>query len=306
MAYSNARATSSTGCCRPISARERRRAGRAAAAACWRLDRGTGRRDRQATSASSTKTPSSRPASRGPCPISAIWSAPSRCSTRAASGDGDTAGELFRDLTGPSLEPPHRAAQPRRRRQDDLLPPPQGHAAHAGGAGARRHRLGGARGRVLRAPGLDAVGAQPPAPAGLRTPDIRSVERMDRLDGAFDEIAHTVDVRPIIAARGLAQHPQHRLLPVAARRLSAGARCRRAGSARRATSATTSARSATRRRCSRRQRREGDETGLATELHVPQPIRPARFFADIRSRLAPPPARFHRVLRPVRRLSPAF
>ena len=36
----------------------------------------------------------------------------------------------------------------------------------------------------------------------LRTPDIRSVERMDRLDGAFDEIAHTVDVRPISQDEG--------------------------------------------------------------------------------------------------------
>ncbi len=54
-----------------------------------------------------------------------------------------------------------RPAQPRRRRQDHLLPPAQGHAAHARRAGPRRHRLGGARGRVLRAARLDAVAAQP-------------------------------------------------------------------------------------------------------------------------------------------------
>src|SRR3546814_17371133 len=43
-----------------------------------------------------------------------------------------------------------RTARPRRRGEDDLLAPAQGHAAHAGGTGARRDRLGCARGRLLR------------------------------------------------------------------------------------------------------------------------------------------------------------
>ena len=63
-----------------------------------------------------------------------------------------------------------RRAGPRRRREDDLLPPPQGHAADARGARARRHRLGGARGRVLRAARLDAASrAHPPAGAAGST-----------------------------------------------------------------------------------------------------------------------------------------
>ena len=69
--------------------------------------------------------------------------------------------------------------------------------------------------------------------------------------------------------------------------------------------ATTSARSATRRRCSARWRREGDEAGLATELHVPGADPAARFFeTDLRE--LPRAARragLHRALRPVRACS---
>ncbi len=71
----------------------------------------------------------------------------------------------------------------------------------------------------------------------LRTPDIRSVERMDRLDGAFDEIAHTVDVRPISQDEGWHNVPQYRLLLWRLGAYRAGAGCRRAGSVRPATSA---------------------------------------------------------------------
>ena len=37
-----------------------------------------------------------------------------------------------------------------------------------------------------------------------------------------------------------------------------------------------------------RARPEGDDAGLATELHVPQPIRPTRFFADMQGYAALP------------------
>ena len=116
----------------------------------------------------------------------------------------------------------------------------------------------------------------------LRTPDIRSVERMDRLDGAFDEIVAHGRCAPDLAGRGLAQHPQHRLLPVAARRLPHGAGRGAAARRSRRFPLPSSARSAIPRRCSAAARREGDEAGLATELHVPQPIRPARFFQAYR------------------------
>ena len=67
----------------------------------------------------------------------------------------------------------------------------------------------------------------------LRTPDIRSVERMDRLDARLRRDRPHRRRAPDRAARGLAQHPQYRLLPLAARRLSASRRsqARRLGGA---------------------------------------------------------------------------
>ena len=114
----------------------------------------------------------------------------------------------------------------------------------------------------------------------LRTPDIRSVERMDRLDGAFDEIAHTVDVRPISQDEGwynirnigfhLWRLIAYALDRTEARSLGAAGDFRYFFSPLGNSAPIFS-----------RARREGDEAGLATELHVPQPIRPARFFGHI-------------------------
>jgi hypothetical protein len=113
-----------------------------------------------------------------------------------------------------------------------------------------------------------------------RTPDIRSVERMDRLNGAFDEIAHAVDVRPISQDEGwhnirnigfhLWRLNAYALDDTAARRLGAAGDFRYFFSPLGQSAPLFS-----------QARREGDEAGLATELHVPQPIRPARFFAGI-------------------------
>jgi hypothetical protein len=114
----------------------------------------------------------------------------------------------------------------------------------------------------------------------LRTPDIRSVERMDRLNGAFDEIAHAVDVRPISQDEGwynirnIGFHVwrlnAYALEHTQARRLGAAGDFRYFFSPLGNSAPVFS-----------RARREGDEAGLATELHVPQPIRPARFFTRI-------------------------
>ena len=108
----------------------------------------------------------------------------------------DTAGELFVDLRG-HVSFPTSPSCAGRRRQDDLLSPPQRHAADARGVGARRDRMGRARRGVLRASRLDAVGAQPPALHIAARSDFRSVERMDRINGPFDDFTHTVDVRQI-------------------------------------------------------------------------------------------------------------
>jgi hypothetical protein len=115
-----------------------------------------------------------------------------------------------------------------------------------------------------------------------RTPDLRSVERMDRLDRAFDEIAHTVDVRPISQHEGwhnirnigffLWRLGSYRMEAVTARRLGLAGDYRYHFSPL-GNSAPLFSRS----------RREGDEAGLATELHVPASIRPAKFFEDLRA-----------------------
>jgi hypothetical protein len=113
-----------------------------------------------------------------------------------------------------------------------------------------------------------------------RTPDIRSVERMDRLNGAFDEIAHTVDVRPIAQDEGwynvrsigfhLWRLNAYALDRTEARDLGGAGDFRYFFSPLGNSAPLFS-----------RARREGDDAGLATELHVPQPVRPARFFAGI-------------------------
>ena len=113
-----------------------------------------------------------------------------------------------------------------------------------------------------------------------RTPDIRSVERMDRLTGAFDEIAHTVDVRPIAQDEGwynvrnigfhLWRLNAYALDRTEARQLGGAGDFRYFFNPLGNSAPLFS-----------RARREGDDAGLATELHVPQPVRPARFFAGI-------------------------
>lgn len=109
-------------------------------------------------------------------------------------------------------------------------------------------------------------------------PDLRDPEAVDRLNGPFDFMSHTVDVRyprqdegwynirnigfflwrlrsypaENVAAREGAQPWQYHFSPLG-----------------------NPAPLFT------RLRREGDEAGLATELHVPGPIRPAAFYKDI-------------------------
>lgn len=115
----------------------------------------------------------------------------------------------------------------------------------------------------------------------LRTPDIRQLEPLDRLDGPFDEISHTVDVRPIGGLTGwhniknigffLWRLRSFEVENVQARQAGApndyGYHFSPLGNP--APLFT-------------RWRREGDEAGLATELHVPGPIRQAAFYEDLK------------------------
>src|SRR6185503_18981452 len=117
--------------------------------------------------------------------------------------------------------------------------------------------------------------------------DVRRVDGMDRIDGAFDEASHTVDVRRIAADEGwhhvpnvgffLYRLPSYRLSRVPARPASQPWRFHFSPLGHRAPLFS-------------RWRREGDESGLATELHVPAPIRRAFFYEDlVRYRAANPP-----------------
>ena len=127
----------------------------------------------------------------------------------------------------------------------------------------------------------------------VRTPDIRSVERMDRLDRAFDEICHTVDVRPIGPFKGwhnirnigffLWRLGAYRIEAADARPVGPGTDYRYHFSPLGQDAPLFS-----------RLRREGNEAGSATELHVPQAIRAARFFKDLSDykALLPPPLPF--------------
>jgi hypothetical protein len=193
----------------------------------------------------------------------------------------DTLAEVFSDLTGPSLKPviglSNRADVAKtiyyRRRKgtlpmlEELARDVTGWSAHAveffellvWTQWIRNHLR-------LHAP---------------RTPDIRSFERMDRLDRAFDEITHTVDVREISQHDGwhnikntgffLWRLISHRLERVEARRRTDVP----GGFAYLFSPLGNSAPLFT------AERREGDEAGLAGELHVPGQIRPARFWSDL-------------------------
>ena len=124
----------------------------------------------------------------------------------------------------------------------------------------------------------------------LATPDLRSVEAIDRIETAFDTTCRTVDVRPPSQFEGWENIPNigfflWRLraleLPrIEARRLGAAGDFRYHLSVLGNDTPLFS-----------RLRREGDATGLATELHVPQAIRPAKFFDDLSNYLALLPPR---------------
>jgi hypothetical protein len=201
--------------------------------------------------------------------------------------DGDTAAELFPDLEGPTLRPPlvirnradvaktiyYRRRKGTRPMLEELARDVTGWAAHA----VEFFELLGWTQWVRNHVRMRA----------LRTPDIRSVERMDRLDRAFDEICHTVSVRQISQFDGwqnirnigffLWRLGAYRLEAGQARRLGPAGDFRYYLSPLGNSSPLFS-----------RLRREGDEAGLATELHVPQPIRPGRFFEDLRAYLELP------------------
>jgi hypothetical protein len=112
-----------------------------------------------------------------------------------------------------------------------------------------------------------------------RWADVRNVDRMDRVEGPFDELSHTVDVRAIAPTEGwhnihnigffLYRLRSYGLARVPARQAASAPWRYHFSPLGNPTPLFT------------RWRREGDEAGLATELHVPAPIRHAFFYEDL-------------------------
>jgi hypothetical protein len=189
----------------------------------------------------------------------------------------DTARELFPDLAGPDLRPPNtirtradvaKTIYYRRRKGtlpmlEELARDVTGWAAHA----VEFFEL------LIWSQNLNHLRL---FSAGC--PDLRDPEVVDRLDGPFDSMSHTVDVRFPRQDEGwynirnigfflwrLRSYPVQRVIACVAEEpwqyhfspLGNPAPL------------------------FSRLRREGDEAGLATELHVPGPIRSAAFYKDI-------------------------
>ena len=190
--------------------------------------------------------------------------------------EADTAVELLEDLAGPSLRP--RVAVRTRadvaktisyRRRKGTLPMLEELARDVTGWAAHAVEL---LELVGWAQHLEHVRRQ------AATFDLRSLERADRVGGAFDEATHSVDVRAIGQQEGWHHHRHvglflwrlggYPLRRVPARRASAAWRFHLSPLGNAAPLFS-------------RSRREGDEAGLATELHVPGPIRRAFFQRDL-------------------------
>jgi hypothetical protein len=132
--------------------------------------------------------------------------------------------------------------------------------------------------------------------------DLRDIDRMDRIDGPFDAVSHSVDIRPPSTVE--AWHDirtigffLYRLgsYPLQGMVLTDGAgtehtirpQPREAGSPNLFHFSSLGAPAP----LFNRWRREGDEAGLATEPFVPGPIRPLAFHRDLEQLLQTPPGR---------------
>jgi hypothetical protein len=123
-----------------------------------------------------------------------------------------------------------------------------------------------------------------------RWADVRNVDRMDRIGRAFDETSHTVDVRRPGQREGWHNVPNigfflYRLGSYALSRVPA----REGGQPWQYHFSPLGHKAP----LFSRWRREGNEAGLATALHVPAPIRPPFFYEDLERyrNLPAPPAR---------------
>jgi len=188
----------------------------------------------------------------------------------------DTAGELFPDLTGPNLRPTNairtradvaKTIYYRRRKGtlpmlEELARDVTGWAAHA--VEFFELIIWNQNLNHLR---LHSTGCH----------DLRSPEAVDRLNGPFDFMSHTVDVRFPRQDEGwynirnigffLWRLRAYRMENVVARQGALPWQFHSSPLGNRTPLFS-------------RHRREGDEAGLATEFHIPGPIRPAAFFKN--------------------------
>src|SRR5262245_2508602 len=189
----------------------------------------------------------------------------------------DTARQLFPDLVGPDLRPVNairtradvaKTIYYRRRKGtvpmlEELARDVTGWAAHA----VEFFEL------LIWSQNLNHL-----RPHSTGCPDLRDPEVVDRLDGPFDVMSHTIDVRAPRQDEGwynirnigfflwrLRAYPAENLLA-------------RIGAQPWPYHVSPLGNPAP---LFSRLRREGDEAGLATERHVPGPIRPAAFYKDI-------------------------
>lgn len=200
---------------------------------------------------------------------------------------GDSAAEIFSDLNGPSLRPNiglgNRADVAKTiyyRRRKGTLPMLEEMARDVTGWPAHGVEL------FQRLRWSQWIRNHIRMQA-LETPDLRSVVRLDTLEGAFDETCRTVDVRAIAPDEGwygtrkigffLWRLKAHRFEQIDARQQGAAGDFRWRFSPLGQDAPLFSAR-----------RREDDETGLSARHHVPQAISHATFFEDLSQSLSQP------------------
>lgn len=129
--------------------------------------------------------------------------------------------------------------------------------------------------------------ASPNAVDRVGTVNLRSMDALDRRDGPFDIISHTVDVRPPCCTEGwynirtvgffLWRLRHYPLTAVTPRPVKGHPHC------------YTFSRLGNRAPLFHKPHREEDETGLARELQVPGPIRPLAFALDLQAVRKEPP-----------------
>lgn len=201
---------------------------------------------------------------------------------------GDSAGELFGNLNGPTFRPQiglgNRADVAKtiyyRRRKgtvpmlEEMARDVTGWPAHAAELFQRLQWTQRIKNHVR--------------PQAIQCPDLRSLARLDRLDGAFDETCRTIDVRPISETEGwygirkiaffLWRLIAQKLEAADARRQGAAGDFRWRFSPLGQDAPLFSAR-----------RREDEETGLTQRRHVPQALSRPDFHEDMRRTLLKKP-----------------